>query len=133
MTQKSFRLRMLFLLTMFLLSMNVLAQQITVKGKVKDSSGEGIIGANVLVKGTSNGTITDMDGNFVVTNVSPKATLVISFIGYTTRELPVNGKNVMSVVLTEDTQTLNEVMVVGYATGSKRTISGAVERVKKRI
>lgn len=131
MTQKSFRLRMLFLLTMFLLSMNVLAQQITVKGKVKDSSGEGIIGANVLVKGTSNGTITDMDGNFVVTNVSPKATLVISFIGYTTRELPVNGKNVMSVVLTEDTQTLNEVMVVGYATGSKRTISGAVERVKK--
>lgn len=131
MTQKSFKLRMLFLLTMFLLSMNVLAQQITVKGKVKDSSGESIIGANVLVKGTSNGAITDMDGNFIITNVSPNATLVVSFIGYTTRDLPVNGKAMINVVLSEDTQALNEVMVVGYAIGSKRTISGAVERVKK--
>lgn len=131
MTQKSIWKRIFPILTMLLISASTFAQQITVKGTVKDSNGESIIGANILVKGTANGAITDLDGNFTVPNVNQDATLVVSFIGYTTREIALNGKTTLNVVLTEDAQTLNEVMVVGYAIGSKRTISGAVERVKK--
>lgn len=131
MTQKSIWKRIFPILTMLLISASTFAQQITVKGTVKDSNGESIIGANILVKGTANGAITDLDGNFTVPNVNQDATLVVSFIGYTTREIALNGKTALNVVLTEDAQTLNEVMVVGYAIGSKRTISGAVERVKK--
>jgi TonB-linked SusC/RagA family outer membrane protein len=105
--------------------------QLTVKGTVKDDTGEAIIGANVLVKGTTNGTITDFDGNYTIQNVPPTATLVFSFVGYNSQEIPVNKQTTIHCVLKEDTQVLNEVMVVGYATGSKRTISGAVDRVKK--
>ncbi|WP_321333675.1 TonB-dependent receptor [uncultured Bacteroides sp.] len=131
MKQKRFWQRILFISIGFLLSMSAFAQSITVKGNVKDNTGENIIGANVLVKGTSNGSITDLEGNFIVSDVNPNATLVISFVGFTTREIAVSGKKVIDVMLKEDSQALDEVMVVGYAIGSKRTISGAVERVKK--
>jgi TonB-linked SusC/RagA family outer membrane protein len=105
--------------------------QLTVKGTVKDDTGEAIIGANVLVKGTTNGTITDFEGNYTLQGVPGTATLVFSFVGYNSQEIPVNQKTTINCVLKEDTQVLSEVMVVGYATGSKRTISGAVDRVKK--
>ena len=105
--------------------------QITVKGVVTDETGEPIIGANVLVKGTSTGTITDIDGNYTIPDVASNATLVFSFVGYTDQEVPVNGRTTISVTLKEDTETLDEVIVVGYATGSKRTVSGVVERVSK--
>ena len=128
----SLRERGLFLLLLGLfLSFSSYAQDITVKGVVKDSKfGDPIIGASVLVKGTTNGTISDMDGNFTL--ATPKdGTLTISYIGYKSQEIPVNGQQNLNIILDEDVEALDEVVVVGYATGSKRTISGAVERIKK--
>lgn len=101
----------------------------TVKGQVVDANGEPIIGASVLVKGTTNGTITDFDGNFSLNDAS-KGTLVISYIGYQTQEVPVNGKSLVKVVLKEDTEVLDEVVVVGYGVQKKQTLSGSVTQVK---
>lgn len=100
----------------------------TVKGQVVDANGEPIIGASILVKGTTNGTITDFDGNFSLNDAS-KGTLVISYIGYQTQEVPVNGKSLVKVVLKEDTEVLDEVVVVGYGTQKKATLTGAVSMI----
>ena len=104
------------------------AQSLTVKGSVKERNGEGIISANIFVKGTTNGTITDFDGNFSI-NANVGDTLVFSYIGF--KDLMLPAKSEMHVVMSEDTQLLDDVMVVGYATGTQRTISGAVQRVTK--
>ena len=95
-----------------------------------DKTGEPIIGANVLVKGTTNGTITDFDGNYSI-SVPSNATLVFSYVGYKDQEIAVAGKTTIIVILEEDSELLEDVVVVGYAVGSKRTISGAVDRIKK--
>lgn len=107
----------------------VLAQTIAVKGVVKDTYGEPIIGASVLEKGTRNGSVTDLDGNFAL-NVSAKGQLEISFIGYQTQEIEIAGKNYLSVVLKEDTKLLDEVVVIGYGTQRKEAITGSVSSVK---
>ena len=123
---------LILLLVGVLLAVSGFAQSPTIKGVVKDAKlGDPIIGASVLEKGTTNGTITDFDGNFVLTPTSNDAVLVISYIGYKTQEIPLAGQNDFNIVLSEDMEALDEVVVVGYATGSKRTISGAVERIKK--
>lgn len=104
------------------------AQSMTVQGTVKEKNGEGIISANITVKGTTHGTITDFDGNFSIeANVGD--TLVFSYIGF--KDLLLPAKQNMNVVMTEDTQLLDDIMVIGYATGSQRTISGAVQRVTR--
>ena len=97
-----------------------------ISGQVVDESGEPLIGVNVLVKGTTNGVITDLDGNFQL-QTSAGATLVVSFVGYLPAE--VKAASVLNVVLKEDAQLLDDVVVIGYATGSQRTISGAVQKV----
>ncbi|MCQ2238511.1 MAG: TonB-dependent receptor [Bacteroidaceae bacterium] len=130
MTKSLLGKRLLSFVATFLLAVTAFAQ-ITVKGVVKDETGEPIIGANVLVKGTTNGTITDFDGNYEIQGVARNATLVFSYVGYNNLEIAVNGQNTINATLKEDSQALDEVMVVGYATGSKRTVSGAVDRVKK--
>lgn len=104
------------------------AQSLTVKGTVKEKNGEGIISANISVKGTTVGTITDMEGNFTI-NANVGDTLIFSYIGFKDQVLPVKPR--MDVVMSEDTQLLGDVMVVGYATGTQRTISGAVQRVTR--
>lgn len=113
-----------------LFSFSVFAQNITIKGNVKDATGEPIIGANVLQKGTTNGTITDPDGNFTL-NVPNNSTINVSYIGYIPQDIAVNGQTSFNIIMNEDVEALDEVVVVGYATGSKRTISGAVDKVKK--
>lgn len=101
-----------------------------VRGVVKDVNGEPIIGANVVVKGSpSNGTITDLNGNFDL-SVASNATLQISYIGYNTQELFVGKKTDFNVVLKEDTELLEEVVVVGYGTMKKKDLTGAVASVK---
>ena len=100
-----------------------------VSGVVKDDKGETIIGANVVVKGTTNGTITDMDGQFNF-EVPDDAVLLISYIGYAPREMTVNGNNTFTVVLKEDTELLEEVVVVGYGTVKKGNLTTAVTSVK---
>lgn len=97
------------------------AQQVSISGIVTDKKlNEPIIGASVVVKGTSNGCITDLDGNFQLNNVASGSTLVVSYIGYQTQEIPVQkGKTSYQVTLSEDTQTLDEVVVVGFGTQKK--------------
>lgn len=110
-----------------LLSVQVFAQEIAIKGSVKDQLGEGVIGANVIVKGTTNGTITDFDGNFVL-NAKQGDIIVISFIGYKTQELPAAAT--MNVVLQDDSEVLEDVVVIGYGSVKKSDLSGSVVAVK---
>jgi len=107
-----------------------MAQDIQVKGSVKDPTGESIIGASVLVKGTSNGTITDVNGNYTLGNVPVGATIDVSYIGYTTQSKKVISSGLLDFVLSEDSEILDEVVVVGYGTAKKSSISGAVSSVK---
>ena len=86
----------------------------TIKGSVSDTAGEPIIGASILVQGTTNGVITDIDGNFILNNVASGATLVVSYVGYKTQNISISGKTSFNIVLVEDTEILDEVVVVGY-------------------
>ncbi len=107
----------------------MLAQNRVVKGVVKDALGDPVIGANVAEVGTTNGTITDLDGNFSL-EVSPRGSISVSFIGYETQTISVAGKSIINVTLKEDTETLDEVVVVGYGTQKKRDLTGAITSVK---
>ena len=104
------------------------SQNITVKGVVKDATGESVIGASVVQKGTSNGIITDIDGNFTL-NVPSNSTIVISFVGYKTQEIPVAGKTQINVTMKEDTEMLDEVVVVGYGQMKRSDLTGSVVSV----
>lgn len=100
----------------------------TVSGTVVDAAGEPIIGASVIVKGTSNGVATDFDGNFTLNNVQGN-TLTVSYIGYLTQEVKIDGHSTLSIVLQENSEVLDEVVVVGYGTQKKATMTGAVTAV----
>lgn len=101
----------------------------TLRGKVKDSNGEPIIGANVTVKGTSIGTITDIDGNFAL-EAPAEGTLHVSFIGYAATDAKINGRNHMDIILQEDTELLDEVVVIGYGTAKRKDFAGSVSSLK---
>lgn len=103
--------------------------QSVVTGSVKDGSGEPIIGATIMEKGTSNGGVTDLDGNFSI-KVGDHATLVVSYVGYERQEVPVTGKSTVNIVLTESDRTIDEVVVVGYGAIAKRSVSTAISTVK---
>ena len=122
------RLRMMVCLRGMLLPMCMFAQQITVQGVVKDQTGETVIGASVMEKGTTNGTITGIDGDFSL-NMSPNGTLVVSFVGYKTQEVQVKGQKQLQVVLSEDAEMLDEVVVIGYGTMKKSDLTGAVSSI----
>ena len=109
---------------------DMFAQQIKVTGKVTDSTNEGMPGVNVQVKGTATGTITDFDGNYSIDVPDSKSTLVFSFIGYVTQQVPVGGKKVLNVQLKDDTQTLDEVVVVAYGTARKSDLTGATASLR---
>lgn len=100
-----------------------------IKGVVTDKNGEPIIGANVVEKGTTNGTITDFNGKFSLT-VKSKGVLVVSYIGYISREIPLNNQNSLDIKLAEDTEALEEIVVIGYGTAKKKDLTGAITQVK---
>ena len=102
----------------------------TVKGQVVDAAGEPVIGATVQVKGTTNGTITDFDGNFILNNVPEKGILVISYIGYKAQEVNISGKTSIKVVVKEDTEVLDEVVVVGYGAQKKASLTSSISQIK---
>ena len=108
------------------------AQTRQISGIVKDVSGEPVIGVNVSVKGTGNGSITDLDGKFTIPDVKEKDVLVVSYIGYLTQSVSVGKKTSFIITLKEDTQALDEVVVVGYGVQKKRDLSGAISSVKSR-
>ncbi|MBR4921442.1 MAG: TonB-dependent receptor [Prevotella sp.] len=133
---KSLQKPLVFLFLLCLFPLGAMAQSI-VKGTVNDEAGEPIIGATVKVQGSNEGTITDFDGNFSI-NAASNATLSISYVGYIPQQVNVAGKSNITVVLKEDTQMLNDVIVVGYGTMKKSDISGSVatvdqEAVMKRM
>ncbi|UOY05850.1 TonB-dependent receptor [Muricauda sp. SCSIO 64092] len=120
-------------LVIFLLATHVVVfaqNAITVSGVVSEANGQPLPGATVLVKGTSIGTQTDFDGNYVLDNVPSDGTLVFSYIGFTTVESEVNNQNTINVSLQEDTQRLDEVVIVGYGEQKRSDITGAVVSVK---
>ncbi|MDE7238000.1 MAG: carboxypeptidase-like regulatory domain-containing protein, partial [Paramuribaculum sp.] len=106
----------------------VAAQTKTVTGTVTDGV-EPIIGATVKVKGSANGAMTDLDGKFSLTNVPANAVLVVSYVGFTTQEIPVDGKSNIEILLKEDSKMLEEVVVVGFGTQKKVNLTGAVATV----
>lgn len=117
------------LLLFLLLSLTTLQAQIKITGTVTDETKETVIGANVTVKGTTIGTITDVNGKYSIEVPDQKSILVFSFIGYTTREIPVGKNKVIDVIMKEDGVMLNEVVAVGYATVKKGDLTGSVSKV----
>ncbi len=104
-------------------------QQKTITGKVTDTNGEPIIGANIIEVGTTNGTVTDIDGNFSL-QVEDDAILHISYIGYLEQDINTTGKTSVNVVLQEDTKTLEELVVIGYGSVRKSDLTGSISTVK---
>lgn len=124
---KSMRYVLLFFAAM--ISLSVSAQNVTVKGTVKDNTGETVIGASVVEKGnTTNGAITDLDGNFTLT-VPSDATLVFSYIGMKTQEVAVKGRTILNITMDDDSQALEEVVVIGYGSVRRKDLTGSVATV----
>ncbi len=129
MSNKMRNMRTLVLMLFAAISLSVSAQTITLNGSVKDTSGDPIIGASIVEKGnTANGTITDLDGNFNL-KVSPQATVIISYIGMKTQEIALKGQRKINVTLSDDSQALEEVIVIGYGTAKRKDITGSVATV----
>ncbi|MEA4905029.1 MAG: TonB-dependent receptor, partial [Petrimonas sp.] len=112
----------------FITPFSGLAQNIQLSGSVFDANKEPVIAASVIEKGTTNGVVTDFDGNFSL-NVSPNATIVISYVGYITQEIALNGRKTLNITLVEDVEMLDELVVVGYGTLKKSDMTGAISSV----
>lgn len=125
------QLRNIFLFLLMLISTTSAFAQNKITGVVTDTNGEPVIGASVMVKGTTNGTITDFDGNFTLNTTS--GTLVITYIGYKKEEVTMSGKTFFRIILKEDTELLDEVVVVGYGSQKKETLTGSVTVVDGKI
>ena len=116
-----------------LISLSVSAQNVTVKGTVKDRTGETVIGASVVEKGnTGNGTITDIDGNYTL-SVPAHATIVFSYVGMATQEVAVKGKTRIDITMEDDAQALEEVVVIGYGSVKKKDLTGSVATVNSDV
>lgn len=122
------RWRYVWVLFALVFSVSVAAQKMVVKGNILDKDNQPIIGANILEKGTSNGTISDLEGNFTLSITNPKTTLVVTYIGYKNVEIPASAK--MKIVMTEDSEMLEDVVVIGYGSVKKSDATGSVTAIK---
>ena len=118
------------LICFMFLSVQLFAQEITVKGKVEDKQQEALPGVNIIVKGTTVGTVTNIDGYFEIGVPSKDAILVFSSIGFVTTEIKVGSQKVINLQMKEDTELIEEVVVVGYGVQKKATVTGAVSAIK---
>lgn len=118
----------LMLFMAFLIPLGAFAQSIQLRGTVTDTTGEPIIGASVVEKGTTNGLITDLDGKFTLT-IHPNATIIVSYVGYKTQDVVTKGEKEIRVMLQEDAQMLDETVVIGYGTMKKSDMTGAISSV----
>ena len=125
---KKFR-RFLLIALLSVFGLSASAQGLTIKGTVVDGTGEPLIGASVLVKGSTNGTSTDLDGNYTLNNVDKNATLEFRYVGYSTKEIAVKGQTKIDVTLTEDSAVLDDLVVIGYGTQKKSDVTGALSHV----
>ncbi|QRX64472.1 TonB-dependent receptor [Dysgonomonadaceae bacterium zrk40] len=125
-----FTSRGIFMLLFGMLSVTLFAQNLTVRGTVTDESGMTVIGATIIVEGdASRGTVTDIDGNYTLEGVQPNGSLRISYVGMKSQVIPVNGREIINVVLLSDTELLDELVVVGFGTQRKENLTGAVSAV----
>ena len=124
---------MLLLAFFLMITIAGFAQSKTVTGIVIDKTGETVIGASVLIKGTTTGVITNLDGSFTLQDVPTNGIIQVSFVGYKTVSIPVKGQSAIKVVLEEDNETLDEVVVVGYGVQKKSDLTGSVMQVKPKI
>lgn len=129
---KAFMSKKMIICFLVMIPLFVFSQTKTITGNIVDSNGQPIIGATVMVKGISSGTVSDMDGNFTLSDVPEDAVLQISYIGYATQEIPVAGKTSFGVVLQEEAQALEELVVVGYGVQKKSDVTGAMVRVGEK-
>jgi len=113
-------------------SMHAQSGTITVKGNVKDSNGEPIISGSVVVKGTTNGIVTDLGGNYELNNVPSNGTLIFSYLGFRTVEVPVNGKSQIDVTMEEDVALLDDVVIIGYGSVKKSDLTGAITAIGEK-
>lgn len=120
---------MVLTLIALIMAVPVFAQTVNLSGQVTDESGEPLIGATVKIQGTSTGVATDFDGNYSIPNAPAMGTIVVSYVGYTTQTIPINGQFTINVVMREDTQSLDELVVVGYGTMKKNDVTGSVATV----
>ena len=112
------------------MKMEITQQTVTVSGVVKDRKGEPIIGANIMEKGTTNGTITDFDGKYTLKVKSAQSVLTISYIGYKTQEIPVGNGGKKDITMQDDSELMDEVVVIGYGTQRKGDVTSAISSVK---
>lgn len=123
------RKSLLSLILLFCVTIAGWAQQFTVQGIVKDAAGESVIGASVLIKGSTVGTITDLDGRFTLTEVEKGTVVEISYIGYVSQSVVVKDGSLLNIILKEDTETLEEVVVVGYGVQKKSVVTASIAKV----
>ena len=122
-------------LLLFILFVFIIGQaysQVNISGKVTNISGEPIPGVNVMVKGTDMGTVTDVNGEYALGNISKDAIITFSFVGMLAEEVTVGDQAIIDMTLIEDIQSLDEVVVIGYGTTTKRDLTGAVSSVKSK-
>src|SRR6266496_4998377 len=112
------------------LVLNAKSPTLTISGKVTDSKKNPLRGVSVIIKGTVKGTSTDADGRYQLADIPENGVLLFSFTGYTTQEIPVNGKATIDITLIESVSSLNEVVVIGYGTRQKKDLTGAVSQIK---
>jgi len=129
--QKNISMRFLFLSLCFFSTIFTYAQ-VNVRGKVVDTSGESLIGVNVVIKETKQGTITDVNGEFNLSVPSSSSTLLFTYVGFSALEIPLNGRTLLNVTLEEDNELLDEVIVVGYGTQKKVSVTGSVAQIDSK-
>jgi len=120
----------ILILASLALSSQPISAQSLISGSVKDTKGEGLIGASVMIKGTQTGAITDLNGNYSIQVANEKMTLVFSYIGYNPKEEPVANRKTINVVLEEDTKSIDEVVIVGYGTQKRSSLTGSISQIK---
>lgn len=129
-TSSWYPIQRILMLNLFLfVTLGLIAQNKKLSGTVLDKAGISIIGASVMQKGTTNGTVTDLDGRFTLNNVPDDAVIQVSYVGYKTVDIPVKGQTTLKVTLEENTEALEEVVVIGYGTVKKSTLTGAVAKM----
>lgn len=131
MSNKLTNIRVLLLMLFAAVSLSVSAQNITITGNVKDKNGETIIGASVVEKGTTNGVMTDVNGNYTL-KVSGKRPLSVTYIGMKPQEITLKGKTRIDIILEDDAITLNDVVVIGYGTVAKKDLTGSVASISSK-
>ncbi|HCM60439.1 MAG TPA: SusC/RagA family protein [Bacteroidales bacterium] len=125
------RLRVLLILVMTAFTMTLFSQNLTVRGKVTDAeTGEAMIGLNVVIRGTTRGVATDLEGNYSVADCPPDATLVFSFVGYDPVEVPVRGRTLIDVTISPSSELVEDVVVIGYGTVSRKDVMGSITSVQ---